>query len=270
MPEYIPQNPETGGRGKLRGSEGEGALSAFYRRSRGSVLEALNVRRVLPNGASVSAFGGTATITGTGAAEAAVPANGQVFRHRAVTLTSAATAGSSGALVLDNPNEYISARPGMGGFSAHMSGRLYGTVNVANSRCFMGLHSAASVIGNVNPSTLTNLIGIGADAGEATLSLIYNDGTGTATKLALGANFPAQPVGSATELYELALHSEIAEGLIRYWVHRVSTGDCAFGSISTDIPLDTPLTFHLWANNGATAAAVVPAFVDFSATTPVE
>lgn len=270
MPEFIPQSPEAGGKGKLRGTKGETALSAFYRKARSAVLDVQSIRRLLPSGAGGDALGGAATITGTGAAEAPAPASGQQFRHRSVRSTSAATAGATASIRLDNPTEYISARQGCGGFFARMAGRLFGSTVVANARCFMGMHSAAADIGNVNPSTLTNLIGIGADAGETTLSLIYNDGSGTATKLALGAAFPAQAQSGQEELYELALASEIASGTVYYVVHRVSTGDTAFGEIATDIPLDTPLTFHLWGNNGTTAAATSVALVDFAAFTPNE
>lgn len=45
----------------------------------------------------------------------------------------------------------------------------------------MGLYSAAADIGNVNPSTLLNMVGIGFDSGQTTLRLLRNDGSGAAT-----------------------------------------------------------------------------------------
>jgi len=51
-------------------------------------------------------------------------------------------------------------------------------------RCFVGMHSSAAAIsGTVNPSTLFNLVGIGFDSTDLNWQIMYNDGSGVATKI---------------------------------------------------------------------------------------
>mgnify|MGYP000365593319 CR=1 FL=1 len=54
---------------------------------------------------------------------------------------------------------------------------------------FFGLDSTMADLGNVDPSTLLNCVGIGKDASDTNLHVIHNDGTGVATKIDLGDNF---------------------------------------------------------------------------------
>jgi hypothetical protein len=119
-------------------------------------------------------------------------------------------------------------------------------------RMFVGL-TGISAIGNVEPSTVTNMIGVGFDTGETTFRLMHNDGSGTATKVDLGANFP---VTQAANIYELRLHC-LPAGNVFYSLHRKNTGDIAIGEITTDLPAGaTNLGIQIWMNNGATAEAI--------------
>ena len=119
-------------------------------------------------------------------------------------------------------------------------------------RFFAGLTGIAA-IGNVEPSTVTNMIGVGFDTGETTFRLMHNDGSGTATKVDLGANFP---VTQAANIYELRLYC-LPAGNVFYSLHRKNTGDIAMGEITTDLPAGaTNLGVQIWMNNGATAEAI--------------
>lgn len=125
---------------------------------------------------------------------------------------------------------------------------------VANARCFVGLVGQTGALGNVDPSSLTNLIGVGADAGEANLSIMHNDGSGTASKTSLGASFPQS---GTSKVYELILHAEPAASKVHYQVRELGSGAIARGSISSELPAgDQGLTHHFWRNNGSTALAV--------------
>lgn len=131
---------------------------------------------------------------------------------------------------------------------------------VADSRSFYGVRGVVGDIGNNNPSTLINIIGVGNDSGDANLQVIYNDGTGTATKIDLGANFPANT--NSTDIYRIQLAAVPGATSVTYTVTRLNTGQTATGSVTTDIPsLTTMLGFALFKGNGATALAVRYDFV---------
>ena len=126
---------------------------------------------------------------------------------------------------------------------------------VANARMFVGLSATAGVLGNADPSTFLNQIGLGCDAGQTTLRIIHNDGAGVSTLVDLGANFPAQTL--STDMYELQLYCAPNGSTVSYRVERLNTGHVAEGTISTDLPINTTLLSpQLWRNNGATALAV--------------
>jgi hypothetical protein len=144
---------------------------------------------------------------------------------------------------------------GTGGFTNVWRFGVSDAAAVSDARLFCGLVGTTAALGNVNPSTQLNIIGVGADSGESTLSMMSNDASGTATKVALGANFPANTL--STDLYELALFSAPCGSTVYYRVERLNTGDVATGSLTTDLPAAGQLlSLQLWRNNGTTALAV--------------
>jgi hypothetical protein len=124
-------------------------------------------------------------------------------------------------------------------------------------------HGQCYPIGNVNLSTLLNMVGIGFDSSQTTLRLFRNDGSGSATAVDLGAGFPA--TGSQI-LYELILSAEPNGSDIRYRIERLNSGDLAEGILTSDLPANTQfLTPHFWLNNGTAAAAAEFAVVSLYA-----
>ncbi len=124
---------------------------------------------------------------------------------------------------------------------------------VTETRSFCGVRQGGDV-GNVNPSTLINIIGVGNDTGEANLQLMVNDGTGTATKTDLGANFPSNTL--AADMYRLQIFAAPGASSVNWVLTRLNTGNVSSGSVSADIPaLTTMLGFTLFRGNGATALA---------------
>ena len=91
---------------------------------------------------------------------------------------------------------------------------------------FMGLYSAPADIGNVSPSTLLNMVGIGFDSGQTTLRLFRNDGSGSATAVDLSAGFP---ITGSQILYERILSAAPDGSDIRYRIERLNSGDVAEG-----------------------------------------
>lgn len=171
-------------------------------------------------------------------------------------MTSAATAGSSAGFRSDRLQFWLGNAPGLGGFRMVARFGCGDGLAVADARSFVGMVGVTTTLGNVNPSTNTNIIGVGTDSGESTLSVMHNDGSGNATKIALGANFPDHTLRA--DVYELALYSAPNSGVVDYEVTRLNTGDVARGQITIDLPaLTTLLTFQSWRNNGTTASAVI-------------
>lgn len=131
---------------------------------------------------------------------------------------------------------------------------------VASARTFVGLVGTTSVLGNADPSSNTNIIGVGTDSGDTTLSIMSNDGTGTATKVALGANFPDHTL--STDVYDLVLFAPPNTSSVNWQITRLNTGDTASGTITADLPAGTQLLApQFWRNSGPTALAVGIDFV---------
>jgi hypothetical protein len=92
-------------------------------------------------------------------------------------------------------------------------------------------------------SSLTNIIGIGSDSSDANLQVIYNDGTGTASKIDLGSSFPSNRTsGSAsTTVYSIQLYNEPGSTSVLYEVINQETGAVAQGTLTSDLPASSLL-----------------------------
>lgn len=113
------------------------------------------------------------------------------------------------------------------------------------------LNTTASTL--TQPSGITNSLLLAADGGDTTLRIMSNDGSGVATEIDLGANFP---VPSASAAYEYLFFSAPNGTRVEYMVRRLDSRQMAQGSLTTDIPAtNTALTHWLGLMVGATAAA---------------
>jgi hypothetical protein len=206
------------------------------------------------NATTVPLANGIAAPTGTGTARNVATTN--LFTSmRRIGYVSAGTAGSSNGGRLAVLQFWRGNGPGLGGFTLIVRFGVSDAATVANARMFVGMCASTGVLANAEPDTFTNIIGVGCKAGETTLSMYHNDGAGTATPIALGANFPSQTL--STDAYELALFCPPNGANVQYRVERLNTAHVATGTITTDLPANTQLLApQLWRNNGATALAV--------------
>jgi hypothetical protein len=94
---------------------------------------------------------------------------------------------------------------------------------------------------SITVASMLNVIGVGSDAADTNLQLFHNDGSGTCTKVDLGANFPANRTAGAafTTTYSIELYNGNSETDIIYRVINNELGHIAEGIISTNLPLDT-------------------------------
>jgi hypothetical protein len=125
----------------------------------------------------------------------------------------------------------------------------------ALQRVWVGLaNSTAAFATTQAPSALINAIGAGWDSADTTLQIMHNDAAGVATKISLGASFPANDINA---VYELVLFCPPNGAAVGYRVRRLDTGVTAQGTLATDLPAATTLLcYHAYMNNGGTAAAV--------------
>lgn len=205
-----------------------------------------------PSGVGMSAPATTGTATTRNVAA------GSVFgAAKRIGYVSSASAGQSAGIRLSVLQFLIGDAAGVGGFLAAFRFGVSDASTVANSRMFVGFTASSSAIANGEPSSLTSIIGVGCDAGETNLSIIHNDGSGSATKVSLGggSNFPTQTLSA--DLYELVLYAAPNGSEVGYLVTRLGTAYSASGSLSSNLPANTALLApQFWRNNGSTALAV--------------
>lgn len=197
----------------------------------------------------VNAGGGYANAIGTATARTCDDTKWYTRRPRLGFVSSAGA--NSGA----GPNFYTQA--GNGWFSSKtgfqvMQSLAFSAVST-NFRSFMGLASGL-ITGGANPSTLFNICGLGADATDANMQIMTNDGTGTATKFDLGPNFPARTVDVG---YALWLGCDPGASRVYWRVNRLDTPAMYYGYVAADLPLSSTLLFPLQVcGNGGDAVSV--------------
>ena len=150
---------------------------------------------------------------------------------------------------------------GEGGFRLRV--RFGNETTVAQQRSFAGLmdFTTGGDFGNTQPSSQTDIIGIGYDSAETTWSIMHNDASGTATKVDLGALFPVDVVS----IYDAEFSASPFASAIDYRVLRLNDGSEATGSVSTNLPVNTTnLSPYVWVNNGTTAAVARIAMMSLS------
>jgi len=214
------------------------------------------------NAATVPAIFGYTAPTAQGTATAATVATTNLFtRMRRLSYISATTAGSLCGNHVNITQVTVGDGAGNGGFYKIIRFGCSDPATVSGARQFCGVSSGAGNATNVEPSTLTNVIGIGHGAADTSLSIFYG-GTTAQTAIALGSNFPANTLSA--DAYELALFSPSNQfSTVYYEATSINTGNVATGVIVGDgagIALPTPETLltYCWnyRTNNATAISV--------------
>jgi hypothetical protein len=133
------------------------------------------------------------------------------------------------------------------------SNGLYNT----SSRMFVGMSGTSPATDNtdVNPSTLTNILGVGYDSTDVNLQLMVNS-TSTTTKVNLGASFPV-PTLDRTDMYELSMFLLPSSNDFNYTVKNLTNSAVASGQISANIPAEYVLLAPRgWCSSGGTGDEV--------------
>jgi len=206
---------------------------------------------------SVSGNVSTAALSGTAAA-ISITNTSIITRTIRTQIPTTATAGSKAGI------RTASLRHSVGqGFSFSVGWCIQDAAYVSGAKQFHGLLpiSTLSTINNlVDVVSLTNFIGVGSDAADLNLQVFYNDASGTASKIDLGANFPANRTAGAAldKFYVFDLYNEHDSMEVKYRITDRVTGNTAQGTLTTDLPLDTVLLApQSIRTNGASALATV-------------
>lgn len=211
-----------------------------------------------PNGNSTTIGLAGLALTATGTATAANWASTSLhtsLRRIDYLVTTAATtavAGWRGAAA----QFWRGNGAGLGGFHYVVRWAPATGAATTTSRCFAGLWASTAASTDVQPSTLTNAVGLGFDAADANLQIFTNDNTGTATKTDLGASFVV-PTTDRAKVYELALFAPPNGSSITYEATDLVTGAVATGTLSTDLPVNTTaLNVYGYCSVGGTSSVI--------------
>ena len=130
----------------------------------------------------------------------------------------------------------------------------------SGARQFYGVTASTTNLGissTVTVESQVSIIGIGSDAADTNLQIFYNDGTGTATKIDLGANFPANRTAGAasTDFFTLELFNEESSSNVLYKATSLATNTVVQGTLTTNLPTATMLSFQAIRTSGASSNA---------------
>lgn len=174
--------------------------------------------------------------TATAKARSTTNAYTKSFGVEALVTVAATTAVAGGRI--NGAVIYRGAVAGEGGFLVETTWGVATGTSVSTRRAFCGVAASVAAPTDAEPSAQTNIIGMGWDAADTQVQIMHNNGSGTATKVALGANFP-RPAVDRQEIYRLTLWCAPNDTSVSYRVERLHTGDVASGTLSTDLPVNT-------------------------------
>jgi hypothetical protein len=220
-----------------------------------------------PGSGAISALGGAAP-TASGAATAASVATTNLvtytprLEYLVTTPSTSAVAGFRGAATVVTVG---GPAAGLGGFSFVV--RWGGSTGMATAthRAFVGMASVTTAPTDVEPSSLTNSLGMGWDAADTNIQLLTNDGSGTCSKTDLGASFPV-PTTDRTSLYELSMYSPRGTTQSVGWlVTDLVSGATASGTLTTNLPgTSLLLAPRGWVSVGGTSSVIGMALVSLA------
>jgi len=224
-----------------------------------------------PRDAGYSLFGLiSGDISNSGSAPGVSPANTNV----ATALPGVAHASSNSTDVsagwyMQAGKEFLMVSDGSltGGFTVSMT---FGcTSTPSGSRAFMGLGVGGRYPDGAEPTAAANSVGVGwATADAQVMQFIHNDGSGTATKVAISAvDFP----WVSGEAYELIIiNPRKSAATFHVSLRRLSTNKVVSATFSTDVPVaGTLLSPQCNVNSSSTSQAMAIRSMGFVAHVPM-
>lgn len=208
------------------------------------------------NSTTLDQIGFTSTATGTATAGNVAQTTIHTELKRIVYAVTASTTAVVGWRSAANQFSVGGAGAGRGGFHLIMRWGPATGVSTATHRAFAGMRVNAAPT-DVEPSSLTSIVGMGWDAADTNVQFMHNDGSGTATKIDLGASFPVPSV-DATDAYEVALFAQPGTTQsLGYTVTNLTNGAVASGTVTSDLPsTSTLLAPAMYMSVGGTSSVI--------------
>ena len=136
------------------------------------------------------------------------------------------------------------------------------------SRLFVGLDNDISASTDIEPSTITSMIGVGYDSTDANFQILSNDASGAAAKVNTGI---PRPAADRTKVYTLTIECAPNAASINVTLTDEATAT-TFGpySVVTDLPPNTVFMAPKWkAGTGAVSSVIGVAFMGCQIESPV-
>ena len=158
---------------------------------------------------------------------------------------------------------------GLGGFLKVIRFGVSDQSAVGAARMFIGMAAKTNAPTNVEPSTLTNVIGVGHGASDANMKIFYG-GSSAQAPIDIGANFPKNT--SNVDAYELMLFApSTVANTVYYRVTRLNTGHVSEGKLTatnpgTQLPSGNTLLNMTWCyrtNNTAKTSVGLDVMSDY-------
>ena len=214
-------------------------------------------------------FGASFTIVGTLTARTMASTNRFTRMRKLGYATTAATAG----LLVSLRSGFPQFSTGTGGTAATADGGFFQSVRfaatdpaaVAGARMFVGVWGTTTAPTNVEPSSLTNAIGVAQLSTDTTQLYLVYGGSTAQTAVALGTGFPCRQITAGINNgipYDFQIWCPpTGNGVVNWQLDRLDTGTSISGTITPGTPgLQTPLSTTMlstviWRCNNATALA---------------
>lgn len=201
------------------------------------------------------------TTTGTATSRTVATTN-VATRMRRLGWVSAATAASLTYMYWAGGGQQytVGDGAGLGGFTFITRFNVSDAAVVTGARQFIGMSTSVSAPTNVEPSTLTNSIGLAQISTDATQWYIVYGGSAAQTAIALGTTIGAPTL--TTTAWDFSLFAPInSNNTVHYQLTNLGTNVVVTGTLTgtagTALPLSTLLMApRLWRTNNATALAV--------------
>lgn len=216
-------------------------------------------------GSTITYTGPAWTGTGTNTGATVVSANSTYYAYGYASnlFENASATTSQVAGFRQSANTIHRGQYGGGGFDITVRFSLISSVNLGiNKRCFVGLNGATNAAPtDVNPSSKTNIVGIGWDATDATIYIFHNDASGTATRVNTSIDIPDEGIN---DVFVVTLYSEPGSSSITITADRLHDGGAAYSTtVSTDIPsISTIMYIDGYASAGGTSDSAGIRFIN--------
>lgn len=217
--------------------------------ARGAIASA----RAVGGATTMSSNGIALTDVGTATAATVATTNVHTMTQRVeYAVTVAATSAVAG--FREGANKFARGHANGGFHLVSRFGPSRGTASNATRRMFVGFTSSVANPTDVNPSTINDCLGVGADAADTNWQIMHRTGAGSVVKVDTGI---AKSAADNTEMYELEMLNAPGGSTVDFKFTRLATGVSFEHTATADLPSATTLlSARGWASVGGTNSVI--------------